>query len=126
MKPRPKQSAYVLGMRYMRENPDGLTSMELAALLRIAKRNAVRYIGLWRKEKHPDRVVIVDWRGHKGGEGNVVPVYAIALTRDQRDKRKRKALTPAEKQMRYREKMGPLIRARRRVKRTGAPQHFKI
>ena len=126
MNPRPKQAAYILGLRYMRENPEGLTAVELASLLRIAKRNAVRYIAMWRAETGENRVVIVAWRDPNGGEGGVIPVYAIAINRYQRDKAKPRALTPAEKMSRYRQKMGPLIRARRRVKRTGAPQHFKI
>lgn len=126
MNERAKQPAYILGLRYMRENPDGLTAMELSQLLRIAKRNAVRYIKIWRAETGENRVIIVAWRDPSGGEGGVIPVYGIAANRYQRDKPKPRPLTPAEKMVRYREKMGPLIRARRRVKRTGAPQHFKI
>ncbi len=126
MNPRPKQAAYILGLRYMRENPEGLTAVELAGLLRIAKRNAVRYVAMWRAETGENRVVIVAWRGPNGGEGGVIPVYGIAANKYRRDKPKPRPLTPAQKMLRYREKMGPLIRARRRVKRTGSPQYFKI
>lgn len=122
MRPRNEQSAYVLGLRYLGENPEGLTALELTEMLGITKRNVLMYIRMWRDEK---KVRICDWR-RANKSGDMVPVYSLLSSPGQRDKAKPNPMTEAEKQARYREKMGPIIRARRRFQRTGDFKHFKL
>lgn len=123
MRPRTEQSSYKLGLRHLAEAPDGLTAQELTEQLGIAKRNTLAYIKVWKEE---GKIRIADWRRFEGRGGDMVPVYALVSFPGQKDKRKPAASTQAEKQARYRERMGPIIRARRRLQRTGDAKHMKI
>ena len=120
---RREQPPYKLGLRFLEEAPDGLSAVELAALVGIAKRNMLEYIRIWKEEDGLIR--IKDWRSQKRS-GDPTPVYALKDFPDQKDKRKPAPMTEAQKQKRYREKYGPLIRARRRQQRTGNPKIFKM
>lgn len=120
---RREQPPYKLGLRFLAEAPDGLSAVELAALVGIAKRNMLEYIKIWKEEDGLIR--IRDWRSQEG-PGDPTPVYTLKDFPDQKDKRKPTPMTGAQKQKRYREKYGPLIRARQRQKRTGNPKIFKM
>lgn len=123
MRHRTEQSAYKLGLRYLTEAPDGLTAQELTEQLGIAKRTTLAYIKVWKEE---GKIRIADWRRFEGRGGDMVPVYALVSSPGQKDKRKPAASTKAENQARYRERMGPIIRARRRLRRTGDAIHMKM
>ena len=123
MRPRNEQSAYKLGLRYLADQPEGLTAQELTDQLGIAKRNVLAYIKYWREE---GKIRICDWRRFEGRGGDMVPVYALVSFPGQKDKRKPAPISQAEKQARYRERLGPIIRARRRLQRTGDAKHLKM
>lgn len=124
MRPRNEQSAYKLGLRYLAEHPEGLTAQELTDMLGIAKRNVLAYIKMWREEEK--KVRVCDWRRFEGRGGDMIPVYSLVSFDGQKDKRKPAAMSQSEKQARYRERLGPIIRARRRYQRTGDAKHLKM
>ena len=121
MRPLKEQSCYILGVRFLDQNPDGLSAAELTVMLGIAKRNTLNYIKLWREE---GKVRICDWR-RADRPGDMTPVYGLVCFTGQKDKKKPDPITEKEKQARYRQKYGAIIRARRRLQRTGDAKHIR-
>ena len=118
---RKEQPPYSLGLRCLEEHPDGLSALALAEKIGIAKRNMLEYIRLWRAEK---KVVIIEWEQQRGKPGDPTPIYGLSSRPNQKDKPKPRPLSDREKQARYRQNNGVVIRARRRKARTGDPNHF--
>lgn len=108
MPKRVNKPEYWLGLKYI-EDSGGLTGVELAELLGIDRRNALKYIRYWRDEK---KVRICAWRTNLKISGNPSPVYGLKTKPSQSDCRKPIPLTGAEKARRWRIKMAAVIRAK--------------
>jgi hypothetical protein len=104
---------YFLGLRILKKNPEGLTAQDLSEEVKIAKRNILAYIKLWRKK---DEVFIIGWV-RPNSRGDWVPVYGLKPHAGAPDARKPKPLNEAQKQARYREKHRAMINAKRRYRR---------
>jgi hypothetical protein len=105
------QPPYYLGLRLLKANVEGLTAMELAEEIGIAKRNVNAYLTLWRNE---NEVYICGWRRPESKSGDWVPVYGIKPAPNTKDIKKPKPMTEKEKQAAYRERHRAMINAKRR------------
>lgn len=121
MRKRHEQPAYILGLRYLAENPEGMTALELTGLLGIAKRNTLMHIKAWREQ---GKVHICDWQ--RPERGDTVPVYGLVTKEGQKDKPKPAPMSEAEKQFRYRSKMKDVLKERRRLKKIATPNLISL
>jgi len=86
------QPSYARGLRVLSENPDGLTAVELATELDIAKRNILIHVRRWRNEK---KIHICNWRREAS---SYIPVYGLSSNPNIKDRQKPLPPSDREKQ----------------------------
>jgi transcription initiation factor IIE alpha subunit len=106
---------YFMGLKALKENPEGLTANELAQAVGISKRNILMHIRLWREK---GLAYVCGWqRAERENGGDWAPMYGYVLSAHVRDIKKPKKMSEREKQAAYREKNRAMINARRRARR---------
>lgn len=115
MRTRQTLPPYFIGIRALKKAlPDGLTARDLSEEMKIAKRNVLKYVKIWREEH---RIYISGWQRPDVSRGDWVPVYSYREDANQKNAKKPKPLTDAEKQAAYRDRHKATINAKRRLAR---------
>lgn len=114
MRTREVMPPYFLGLRLLKKNPEGMTTLELCVAVGIAKKNMSGYIKLWREK---NLVYISGWRRAESNKGDWVPVYGLKPSERKLDVKKPAPMTDAEKQAAYRDRHRAEINAKRRYRR---------